>query len=672
MDNDKYTDSQMQYFLNEINRAIPATLDPNVDSETISAALGSDRPYNTGSTTYTANQFISVPNKTTQILKEDSICRKLSSPANMHTPEDLKGCGWWYIPNPAIQSVGAYGTYHAPMDPTLDTQYGPGKWIWDTKEAAESENIKQTSKYKTCSDIALAGDQNIGWCPSTNKAVVVDGKGNPAYPNNPKGDCPGGGVITSSSDCDPSWKCKGLGYPSDDGQLRLYSEEDCNNLGGRWNGNGECVNPKGGSWSAVCKGLNNGAQGYSSSIVGGSGSAPVDVCAPNNGMLMPQCLQKIANLKCNPSGTLSQALKSGYAGTSEKFREMSDVLHERGFTIAPGIVNDGNISVQDAMRSVDDIKYRMANDSNPRTSAAAKNLCFGTSFNPCDMTNNTRKPFTAMCITRVARAAGWSYEGAAMPSNSGMGEWDKLATWGDVLNVINSWKNLADNPGPNQLEYIKKVYGINASYPDHCVTQDLGCWRDTWDRALNSGGQRGHNKDSCEALAKKRNHRYFSVQDGNECYTGTFGYNKHGRVTGPGPGCPPGGGPWLAHTWRIPGLSLQNPNLVLNTSPVAPPWDQETVKREIIPTTITNKSTILVGADPRISITAKEWKFYRSDATYYLGDIVAFEGKMYINLSWDKDNRGPAYRGTHQQPPNVDTYAWMPIVLYFGDGSRMG
>jgi hypothetical protein len=77
---------------------------------------------------------------------------------------------------------------------------------------------------------------------------------------------------------------------------------------------------------------------------------------------------------------------------------------------------------------------------------------------------------------------------------------------------------------------------------------DLGCWRDGGDRALKGPyGGRPHTKASCGNLAKRNGQKYYSIQDGNECYTGNSGYDKYGQVPG---NCPPTGGPWIAHTWQ--------------------------------------------------------------------------------------------------------------------------
>lgn len=53
--------------------------------------------------------------------------------------------------------------------------------------------------------------------------------------------------------------CGGLGYPSPDNTMRLYTRFECNTLGGNWLVDGECNYTGGGSWSKLCASQNNTA-----------------------------------------------------------------------------------------------------------------------------------------------------------------------------------------------------------------------------------------------------------------------------------------------------------------------------------------------------------------------------------------------------------------------------
>jgi hypothetical protein len=49
--------------------------------------------------------------------------------------------------------------------------------------------------------------------------------------------------------------CGTLGRPSQNG-LRVYRKDECDQLNGIWNANGECTKRGGGSFSWDCRGLN--------------------------------------------------------------------------------------------------------------------------------------------------------------------------------------------------------------------------------------------------------------------------------------------------------------------------------------------------------------------------------------------------------------------------------
>jgi hypothetical protein len=51
-------------------------------------------------------------------------------------------------------------------------------------------------------------------------------------------------------------ECGMAGRPSPDGNIRLYTQDECNHLNGNWSANGECTRKTGGSFSAMCGVLN--------------------------------------------------------------------------------------------------------------------------------------------------------------------------------------------------------------------------------------------------------------------------------------------------------------------------------------------------------------------------------------------------------------------------------
>ena len=251
-------------------------------------------------------------------IKRDAECRAIPYPGPaMRTADARTGCGWWYSPDPTIPSTGAYGARRGPMDPNLR----PGQWIWNPKEAAKLEGQKVSARFKSCPDIQFSPNPNIGWCPSTGRALMTDGRGNPAYPQAAGGDCPDGGIIMNPANC-PKDPIKG-------------------------------------------------------------GSSVTDICAPMNGALSPACLQSLSAWSCSPNGMLSGSLANGYAGTSDSFNTTNSYLLQRGFTLHSGIVRDGRLSVQDALSSFNGLRSMANSGDSSRATEAAKNLCYGTPFNPC-------------------------------------------------------------------------------------------------------------------------------------------------------------------------------------------------------------------------------------------------------------------------------------------------
>jgi hypothetical protein len=417
--------SQRSYYLSEINRAIPSSR--AVDTPTIATALGTVDP---GLPNFNMNfdptQFTSTFTSSSNAIQKDSECRNQVTPTlGMRSADARTGCGWWYINNPDLQSVGAYGSRRGPMNPTLDTKYGSGEWIWNLKEAGEREAIKAGRKITSCAAIAHSTFPNMGWCMSSNRAVATDGNGAPAYPSNPLGAC-SGQIITDSTQCS----------------------------------------------AAIAAAAAAAAAATPTGAAGGSPLPAAATCTDGN--LSPGCLKSIVTAQCNATGSLAMALNNGYARTSQQAGDMNSVLLERNLSLPAGILADGRMTQAEAVSAVTQLKGWGTN-ANFRTAGAANNLCYGAPFDMCGVTNTTQKPFSATCISRAAQAAGWSPNGAAMPArNTNMSEWAALNTWGEVLNQITTWKQKADNPGTDQLEYIRKVYGMAATYPDHCPSVILG------------------------------------------------------------------------------------------------------------------------------------------------------------------------------------------------------
>ena len=433
-----FEDQQKNYYLNQINRALPAT-SRVADTSTIQAALGIIDT--TGATPTTSRSLLS-DTFDSDVQQRDAACRLTPYPGSaMRSEEARTGCGWWYVADPATPSSGAFGTRRGPMNPQLEREVGPGRWIWDPKEAQEYELIKQSRNVRTCSDIGYSKYGNMGWCASTNIAIPLDNMGKPMYPRGPGGDCPPEQIITTPSMCSS--------IPAN----------------------------------------SRTPQGPSAGISG--------TCTPAaNGSLTSACLQMAVQQSCPSSGVLSQSLGgSAYAGSSNAFNQAYAYYSQNGgFNLPAGLINGGSTSFDEVASSAAMLKSAMTRSDIPMAvRGAAANLCTGAAFDPCSFVQGSdRPPFQRACITQAALAAGWSPQGSLLQDTAFDAFWNKLSTWQTVLNMIASVKQNADQTGrvsaADQATAINQVYGIAVKYPKQGCNNNgvylLRYFFPTWDQKL--------------------------------------------------------------------------------------------------------------------------------------------------------------------------------------------
>jgi hypothetical protein len=170
------------------------------------------------------------------------------------------------------------------------------------------------------------------------------------------------------------------------------------------------------------------------------------------------------------AATLAVALSTGYAGTNQNFNNVNTFLAARGFQINSGIINDGKLSIDDAMRSIQGIQ-QLANSGNGPTSAAAANLCYGKPFDPCAISPSQTGPWDSYtdCIYQAAINKGYAPQAGLMPGRIGMTYWNQpqLNTWAGVLANLDWWMAHAhDQSDPVlQAHAIENVYGLNLNFP---------------------------------------------------------------------------------------------------------------------------------------------------------------------------------------------------------------
>jgi hypothetical protein len=197
--------------------------------------------------------------------------------------------------------------------------------------------------------------------------------------------------------------------------------------------------------------------------------------------------------------------------------------------------------------------------------------------NPCDGPNATNGPHSPECLDYLWKTSGASDSGKVndpsrvpyrycgkvgtaaplnMDGSPNQANIDKANSLGPLPAVRAYYTSIYNNARDsdnfdNSVKGMKECYNVDVPRPKNDTTlcsKDLGCYYDHWNRVLKGPSPgRGHNKASCEYVAQYFNQKYFSIQDGNECYTGNNKYDIYGKAPG---ACPPGGRPWVAHTWE--------------------------------------------------------------------------------------------------------------------------
>lgn len=433
---------QKSYYLQSMNTAIPTstTTTSLIGNAQLQSAIGlAGADTDSIQVSQYLTDFGQSQSSSSTAAKMDATCRSLTQPGpSMRAADARTGCGWWFSDSPSVASVGAYGSRRGPMNPALETQIGPGRWIWDPAEAQKLESLKLAATVRSCADLGIAQRQNprIGWCVSTGRAVVSDGAGYPAYPQDIGGDCPGP---------------QGQG-----GQDRIVMNA------------AKCPPPQG-------QDQGQGGPALDQSVT--------NLCTPGaGGALSPACLAALTTAWGCPGGTLASAFSGGgYAGTSSQFTTVNNVLQQRGFSMNPGIMNDGRLSMDDMWASLSGLRNIAGGGpgTDAKSHGAALNLCYGTPFDPCAMDATDKGPFDPTCITQTALGMGYSPSAKLMPGSIGMEFWNKYSTWGDVVTALTTWKVQADTgSGTAQATAVANVYGTTVKFPKHgCNVNGLVMYR---------------------------------------------------------------------------------------------------------------------------------------------------------------------------------------------------
>jgi len=149
-------------------------------------------------------------------------------------------------------------------------------------------------------------------------------------------------------------------------------------------------------------------------------------------------------------------------------------LTERGFTLHSGLLNDGRLTLDNALQSVIGLRQQANSGEQTQSAAAAANMCYGKPFNPCDVRSDKPAPYDLNCVRVTAMNMGYNRAGTLL--KEGGSYWNQFPFWRDVVSNLARWKQIADSgPEPTkQADAITKVYGVSVNYPvKACIVSSL-------------------------------------------------------------------------------------------------------------------------------------------------------------------------------------------------------
>lgn len=414
-ENTKFEDKQYNFFHKLLNRGL--FVNNGIQLSELNEAVKDVNLYNTIPEKEDYTHYFSQDPYKEYVDFDSSFCKSARHPKQLPNREPGKRvqCGWWYVPDASVPSVGSYGTRDG--GPIVREGLPPnGQWIWDLNRAIELEDMKKCKRIKSCDLMDVEGIQGeCGFCEHRGYAVPIDRNGNEKYPDS--SDACGEPTVGNVDKCfrpappelitDDGINCGTYGRPSIDGSLRLYTTEECNKLNGTYIPTGECLIKTGGSYSTTCSGLNTVA-------------TEPRICDPDpKGNLTRQCLISLTKgMGYNQSGAILRMLM-GNMGPNQTDKYAMDILKNQGIVVPDALLGAGNIDKESAGRIYSSIYNAMNSGTSNIVRQAAKWLVSGTdTFDICEFEPTSVGPFPLQCLQREFRQAGCQPAGSAHPSNN--------------------------------------------------------------------------------------------------------------------------------------------------------------------------------------------------------------------------------------------------------------
>ena len=303
-------------------------------------------------------------------------------------------CGWIYKNGPTGPSInrGVLGTAAGPFSFT-GVRGDEGKYYWNLMDAQKQVSRDLCASLTNCQ--AVQDSRYVGKCaydPVSGKGVPIFPNGNLMFPNDPTLSANPQTLIRSANACPPP---PAPGTPA-------YNYQQA-------------------------------SQGR-------------DVCAKlPNGTYSRDCmLGQVRNAGCSDAGALAAALAgpsgsiADYSGAFRSGNAAYKLYQQRAaFPLLDGALKDGSVGLDVALDNFKALSTEAKKQTVTGLQSAARDLCLEGGaldrFDFCsELTDTTPAPYSLECLRREWTKRGGTPAGQLYPSESTIGMWNGIRTWGLV------------------------------------------------------------------------------------------------------------------------------------------------------------------------------------------------------------------------------------------------
>jgi hypothetical protein len=535
-----FSEGQAKYNTDQLTKEIP--LNPGIDFGGIESSIQNASVNNVPAPKRVAESLANrlFTDSTSKFSEADAkFCRGASHPSKFppRNRRSTVGCGWWYVNDPSVPSVGVLGSRQEALFTT--GLPAAGEYIWDIATASKKEDIKRCKQITNCSVVGVSDLRGkCGFCPSKGHAIPTKSNGSEKYPSTIPCDtdlillsqnCPVQPAMTGIAALENDGAVEGEAMFGADGEVKkktkkkkskdgggvgdegdeddsgeggdddaLYSEavfaseERCRSLGRPSDDNSLRLYTK-----AECTQLDPSAThlptGECIRVDGGSFSIEcrnlnarrnriIGICDPDDdGILSRECLLSLSKgMGYTSGGAIVAMLTDPLRTLTDLDATAIQILTNIGVSIPDALYGSGDIDADSAKELYYKIMLVSSQGTKELYRQAANWLVYGTNdFNPCDLADDAKGPFLPQCIQQQFRKAGCQPAGALYPKTLDQFGQFTYSKWANVkTQFADLYSGLSDNDGDVQDKAVKDCLGIGVyRYPPTECPELVGMWQ---------------------------------------------------------------------------------------------------------------------------------------------------------------------------------------------------